>query len=185
LKSYSSESSPNIFQNDSPPVSSYSTNNTNQYSSLSSNLVTFPNLESSSLPRFNHEKKFDRSNNAFELDSLGERISNSTSDESTNIEIIERPMTSMTSRKNVSFNNDIDVRIFPKNSKNPKMIESYLLPMTQSKQSSQQQIYQQTEPIINEENINGNSYNSKNNLGNYLQPVNTDSEKRCFHVLST
>jgi hypothetical protein len=121
------------------------------------------------LPRFNHEKKFDRSNNAFELDSLGERISNGTSDESTNIEIIERPMTSMTSRKNVSFNNDIDVRIFPKNSKNSKMIESYLLPMTQSKQSSHQQIYQQTEPIMNEENINGNSYNinSKNNLGNY------------------
>ena len=174
LSSQSTESSSNLFQNDSLSASNfstknspvYNTNNTNQYSSLSSNLVTFPNLESTSLPRFNHEKN--RSNNAYDLDSLGERISNGTSDESTNIEIIERPMTSMTSRKNVSFNNDIDVRIFPKNSKNPKIIESYLLPLTQPKQLQQSNVmYQQSEPITNDENapISPFNLNQNNNLG--------------------
>ena len=173
LGNQNSDSSPNFFQNDSSSVSNFSNKNspiyntnysTNQYSSLSSNLVTFPNLESSSLPRFNHEKN--RSNNAFDSDSLGERISNETSDESTNIEIIERPMTSMTSRKNVSFNNDIDVRIFPKNSKNPKIIESYLLPLTQPKQLQSQNIYQ-SEPISNDENVPNSSFNlnQKNNTG--------------------
>ena len=176
LSNQNSNISSNLFQNDSSSVSNFSNKNsptyntnysTNQYSSLSSNLVTFPNLESSSLPRFNHDKN--RSNNAFDSDSLGERISNGTSDESTNIEIIERPMTSMTSRKNVSFNNDIDVRIFPKNSKNPKIIESYLLPLTQPKQLQPQNIYQ-SEPINNDENVPNSSFNlnQTNNTGIFL-----------------
>lgn len=42
---------------------------------------------------------------------------------------LERPMTSMTNRR-VSFNKEIDVRVYPKNSKNTKLIESYLMPLT-------------------------------------------------------
>lgn len=38
-------------------------------------------------------------------------------------------MTSMTNRR-VSFNKEIDVRVYPKNSKNTKLIESYLMPLT-------------------------------------------------------
>ena len=49
--------------------------------------------------------------------------------ETINQEPIERPMTS-SSRKNVSFNSEIDVRVFAKNSKNPKIFESYLRPLT-------------------------------------------------------
>ena len=44
-------------------------------------------------------------------------------------EPIERPMTSTMSRR-VSFNKEIDVRVFMKNSKNTKLIESYLQPLT-------------------------------------------------------
>ena len=173
-----SENSTNLFQNESSSsVSNFNTknplftNNSNQYTSLSGNLASFPNLESASLSRFTHDKKIDRSNNNSELDSLGERISNGTSDESTNIEIIERPMTSMTSRKNVSFNNDIDVRIFPKNSKNPKIIESYLLPLTQPKQLSYSQSHQQpVDTAFNDENEPNNTYTSniKNSSGKNL-----------------
>ena len=46
--------------------------------------------------------------------------------ESSNIEIIDRPTIS---RKNVSFNKDIDVGIFRKDAKNLKLIESYLQPL--------------------------------------------------------
>lgn len=46
--------------------------------------------------------------------------------ESSNIEIIDRPTIG---RKNVSFNKDIDVGIFRKDSKNLKLIESYLQPL--------------------------------------------------------
>lgn len=44
--------------------------------------------------------------------------------DSSSIDIIERPL-----RKNVSFNKDIDVGIFRKDSKNLKLIESYLQPL--------------------------------------------------------
>jgi hypothetical protein len=38
-------------------------------------------------------------------------------------------MTSMMNRR-VSFNKEIDVKVFMRNSKNTKLIESYLVPMT-------------------------------------------------------
>ncbi len=57
-----------------------------------------------------------------------ERRNSCFSVDSSNIDIIDRPNLSST-RKNVSFNKDIDVGIFRKDSKNLKLIESYLQPL--------------------------------------------------------
>ena len=178
LNSHSTDSISNFFQSDSSnsnfPIAS-TANNKQQYTSLGGNLVSFPNLESSSLNRF--EKKVDRSNNnSSDLDSLGERTSNDiVSDESTNIEIIERPMTSLTSRKNVSFNKDIDVRIFPKNSKNSKIIESYLLPMSQpsSKPPQQQERHQQIHQQVQSEPLSAIDDNLSNAPNNNSYTINS------------
>lgn len=59
---------------------------------------------------------------------------NNSSDSIT--EIIERQNTS--NKKNVSFNKDIDVRVFRKNSKNSKIFESFMLPLPQHLQEHQQ-----------------------------------------------
>lgn len=115
--------------------------NSNKYNNTNESLVLFPSIDLSSTNNItnnnsynnnnnSNNKKPDRFSNNSDLDSLTDRV-HTDSSELTNIELIqERPMTtSMTSRKIVSFNKDIDVRIFPKNSKNSKAIESYLLPI--------------------------------------------------------
>ena len=51
--------------------------------------------------------------------------------ELTNFELIDK---AITSRKNVTFNKDIDVRIFNKNGKNSKIVDSYVLPLAHQQQ---------------------------------------------------
>lgn len=99
----------------------------------------------------------------------------SSSTEST-IEIIDRQQlqngtsnNSMNgSKKNVSFNKDIDVRIFRKNSKNSKILESYMLPLPQQHQQlllQQQQQQQHQQQQILQENVNNENIEK---LGKYI-----------------
>jgi hypothetical protein len=61
--------------------------------------------------------------------------------EMTNLEILDKSLGS--SRKNVTFNKEIDVRIFNKNAKNSNIVDSYVLPLalvsSQNSNSNQQQ----------------------------------------------
>lgn len=89
-------------------------------------------------------KRHQNGNTDFDLNAMIDNNSNE-SIEST-IEIIER-QNNASNKKNVSFNKDIDVRIFRKNSKNSKILESYMLPLPQQ----QNQILQEK---LNQENLN-------------------------------
>jgi hypothetical protein len=160
-------------------------NHTNNENSMVNSINLFPHLIENSTNTNNSEfamnskhvlmKKFDRSNtNSSDLDS--EHI-NSTEQfedsDSTNIEILEKPSMS---RKNVSFNKDIDVRIFRKNSKNMKALENYMQPLA---------INQIDDKLFNE-NLNklqtavsdtSNNVDLKNHIKNTLRrtSINTDT----------
>jgi hypothetical protein len=152
-------------------------NSINLFPQLAENSINFNSSEFAMNNRHVLLKKFDRSNtNSSDLDS--EHInSNEQFDDfdSTNIEMIEKPSMS---RKNVSFNKDIDVRIFRKNSKNLKALENYMQPLA---------INQLDDKFFNENlnklqtavNETANSVELKNHIKNNLllrrTSVNTDT----------
>ncbi len=68
-------------------------------------------------------------------------MNSSTNSEVTNLEILDKSALS-SSRKNVTFNKDIDVRIFNKNAKNSNIVDSYVLPLAVvSGQNDANQVY--------------------------------------------
>ena len=73
--------------------------------------------------------------------------------ETTNLELIDR---AMSRRKEVSFNKDIDVRIFRKDSKNLKLIESYLQPLSVQPLLEQQKFNKDDSTKSLEQKPNGN-----------------------------
>jgi hypothetical protein len=83
------------------------------------------------------------------------------------IEIIERQQQTNTSnKKNVSFNKDIDVRVFRKNSKNSRLLESFMLPLPSQQEKYQHQLQpQQQQPPKGHDNYN---HTNSNGMGSFI-----------------
>lgn len=107
--------------------------------------------------------------------------------ESSNIEIIDRPTIS---RKNVSFNKDIDVGIFRKDAKNLKLIESYLQPLpiqveNKNLKDDNKTCEQSTNGIQKADNTyQANSIDVHNQIRNLLNSRNSFNSNSLFSIVN-
>jgi hypothetical protein len=82
---------------------------------------------------------------------------------------------SMTSRKNVTFNKDIDVRIFNKNGKNnsANIVDSYVLPLANTTANYQNMSFQQ------QNGMNGNQGGGGN--GSFYSPESDETDNQGYY----
>lgn len=145
----------NFFLNDKNPISFTNTVTSTEF-------VSFPNLESKKPEQLSSSSTITTSSSNTDLQS--DKMSDHFV--SNDIELIEKPVLNTSNnnmnsnnlnqhKKIVSFNNDIDVRIYRKNSKHSaKIVDSYLLPLAQRPSPGQQS--QNTQQTAQQQQLNQN-----------------------------
>jgi len=151
----------NFFQKDfEKNIDPFLTDSSNQPENQNNNRVE-PMIRNIDRKKFEGIPCLEKRNSCFSIDS-------------SSIDVIDRPNLT-NSRKNVSFNKDIDVGIYRKDSKNLKLIESYLQPLPvpfnnvavdRIKQYKDEIIKRPESPLTQKSEIamtNNNIINSENN----------------------